>query len=458
MGLRVRLLRDGAQLLGTGGALRRALPLLGDAFFVMYGDSLPACAISAAVQRAFDGVEPARLDDGVPERRPARSQQRAVRSRPDRALRQAWHRRRDMRHIDYGLGVLSAGALSLHIRETSRSTSRGSTRICSRDGSWPASRSRDRFYEIGSPEGCSRPRRLPRRETPIVINDAHRSAYLQEVAEIVAEPRSPRRSSAWLRTLAAIREPRRPAVLPRRRRQRRELLARGQRFPQARGIRGLCADRQRVGADRPHQRRGLGDGVRRVAEGQPPAPDGRACSFSRSAAATSSGTSARTWSRPCSTRRGRRHHRRHRRPRRRLHGAGGRRRASSFPTVNPETRDAAHRGLPGGLWHLLVSHPRSSRRRRNGNREPVRHARGVPRSRRRDQSARSSAGPCRTRPRLGRRRSRSCRASRRRWPAARAPASDWSSSPTSRTWRAGTQTREVVEAINARLLDTAAAR
>src|SRR5262249_57811509 len=30
---------DGPRLLGTGGALRRALPLLGDVFWVLYGDS-----------------------------------------------------------------------------------------------------------------------------------------------------------------------------------------------------------------------------------------------------------------------------------------------------------------------------------------------------------------------------------------------------------------------------------
>jgi NDP-sugar pyrophosphorylase family protein len=30
---------DGPQLLGTGGAIKRALPLLGDEFFVLYGDS-----------------------------------------------------------------------------------------------------------------------------------------------------------------------------------------------------------------------------------------------------------------------------------------------------------------------------------------------------------------------------------------------------------------------------------
>jgi NDP-sugar pyrophosphorylase family protein len=38
-GMEVRYSYDGERLLGTGGALRRALPLLGDVFWVMYGDS-----------------------------------------------------------------------------------------------------------------------------------------------------------------------------------------------------------------------------------------------------------------------------------------------------------------------------------------------------------------------------------------------------------------------------------
>ena len=38
---------DGPQLLGTAGALRKALPLLGDAFFVIYGDSYLPCDFRA---------------------------------------------------------------------------------------------------------------------------------------------------------------------------------------------------------------------------------------------------------------------------------------------------------------------------------------------------------------------------------------------------------------------------
>src|SRR5262245_54829840 len=40
---RVEYVFDGARPLGTGGAIRRALPALGDVFFAMYGDSYLDC-------------------------------------------------------------------------------------------------------------------------------------------------------------------------------------------------------------------------------------------------------------------------------------------------------------------------------------------------------------------------------------------------------------------------------
>lgn len=38
-GLSVKFSVDGGKLLGTGGAIKKALPLLGDIFFIMYGDT-----------------------------------------------------------------------------------------------------------------------------------------------------------------------------------------------------------------------------------------------------------------------------------------------------------------------------------------------------------------------------------------------------------------------------------
>src|SRR2546426_2314152 len=51
-GLRVEFVFDGPRLLGTAGALKRALPALGQAFFVLYGDSYLPCDYRA-VQAAF---------------------------------------------------------------------------------------------------------------------------------------------------------------------------------------------------------------------------------------------------------------------------------------------------------------------------------------------------------------------------------------------------------------------
>ena len=51
-GVTVRYSFDGAALLGTGGALKRALPMLGAAFFVLYGDSYLRCSF-AAVQKVL---------------------------------------------------------------------------------------------------------------------------------------------------------------------------------------------------------------------------------------------------------------------------------------------------------------------------------------------------------------------------------------------------------------------
>jgi NDP-sugar pyrophosphorylase family protein len=53
-GLDIEILHDGEALLGTGGAVRRALPLLGEAFWVTYGDTFLQVPM-AEVEEAFRG-------------------------------------------------------------------------------------------------------------------------------------------------------------------------------------------------------------------------------------------------------------------------------------------------------------------------------------------------------------------------------------------------------------------
>jgi MurNAc alpha-1-phosphate uridylyltransferase len=51
-GMEVHYAFDGPQLLGTAGALKKALPLLGEHFFVLYGDSYLTCDF-LSVQNAY---------------------------------------------------------------------------------------------------------------------------------------------------------------------------------------------------------------------------------------------------------------------------------------------------------------------------------------------------------------------------------------------------------------------
>jgi NDP-sugar pyrophosphorylase family protein len=58
-GIRVEYASDGPQLLGTGGAIRHALPLLGPIFWVLYGDSYLDFDYRAVLEHFLDRTEPA---------------------------------------------------------------------------------------------------------------------------------------------------------------------------------------------------------------------------------------------------------------------------------------------------------------------------------------------------------------------------------------------------------------
>ena len=315
------------------------------------------------------------------------------------ALRQDATATPDMRHIDYGLGVLPPVGASRRIRPDAPFD------LAAVYQDLLAARPAGRLRGAGPVLRDRIARRARRHATRYLARErTHASMTYTRTASrrSRADHRSsstPARSSAWSTLLADVRAARRPAVLPRRRRQRRQLLARGQRLPQDRRLRGLRADRQRLGADRAHQRRGLGDGLRRRGcKGSRLRREGRASSCSRSAAATSRRTSARTSSRALRVRQGgRRDDRRHRRPRRRLHGAGRRRLRDR---ADRESRDTSRRTpRRSRRWSGTCSCriPALKARADQVGIDAVSRARGLPRPRRRAQSAPSSATASRIR-------------------------------------------------------------
>jgi MurNAc alpha-1-phosphate uridylyltransferase len=163
-GVRLRYVFDGPVPLGTGGAIRRALPQIGDPFFVLYGDSYLECDYEAIAQTFLTAREQGlmtvcRNDDRWDRSNVLFEHGRVVQY--DKVAPSTV-----MRHIDYGLGVFRHAAFA----------------------NWPDGQVFDlaavyqgllagndlagvevptRFYEIGSPQGLEEARAyLSGKESP----------------------------------------------------------------------------------------------------------------------------------------------------------------------------------------------------------------------------------------------------------------------------------------------------
>jgi NDP-sugar pyrophosphorylase family protein len=155
LGLQVDYSFDGPVLLGTAGAIRNALPKLGDPFFVMYGDSYLPCDY-AAIVRNFESTgvlammtvfrnegkwdtsnvefEAGELDAGTI----------LAYSKTNRTPR--------MHYIDYGLGVFRAAAFHGLPSGEACDLHELYADLLQRK-QLAAFEVRERFYEIGSPAG-----------------------------------------------------------------------------------------------------------------------------------------------------------------------------------------------------------------------------------------------------------------------------------------------------------------
>jgi N-acetyl-alpha-D-muramate 1-phosphate uridylyltransferase len=149
-GLDVDYSFDGPTLLGTGGALQRAQHLLGDDFFVLYGDSFLPCDFRAVEACYVGGGKPALMTV-------LRNENQWDKSNVlyhDGHLVEYNKRapRPEMRHIDYGLGVLSRHALASY--PTGQAFDLADVyHALSLAGLLAGFEVRERFYEIGSHQG-----------------------------------------------------------------------------------------------------------------------------------------------------------------------------------------------------------------------------------------------------------------------------------------------------------------
>ena len=148
--LRIEYSFDGPRLLGTGGALKRALPLLGRRFFVLYGDSyLPIDYRKAAF--AFAAGDKAGLMTVY--KNEGRWDASNVQFEAGQILRYDKSRRiPEMHHIDYGLGVLPAESLASWPDKEPFDLADVYRRLLS-ENQLSGYEVTERFYEIGSAQG-----------------------------------------------------------------------------------------------------------------------------------------------------------------------------------------------------------------------------------------------------------------------------------------------------------------
>jgi NDP-sugar pyrophosphorylase family protein len=143
---------DGPALLGTGGALRKALPLLGNRFFVLYGDSYLPIDYAAPARVFITSGKPGLItvfrnegrwdtsnvwfDDGV-----IKSYDKMQRTQ-------------EMHYIDYGLGLLDSGALSAWPTDRAFDLAEVYKDLILK-GDLAGFEVSQRFYEIGSSKGLA---------------------------------------------------------------------------------------------------------------------------------------------------------------------------------------------------------------------------------------------------------------------------------------------------------------
>ena len=150
LGITIDYSFDGPTLLGTAGAIRRALPLLPTPFFVLYGDSYLPCdyrGIEAAFrQSGRSGLMTVYRNDGLYDRSNVEYINGQILKYDKRDRTAAMH------HIDYGLGAFRPEAFAaLPPNEPCDLAAVYQSLLAT--GNLAAFEVRERFYEIGSPEG-----------------------------------------------------------------------------------------------------------------------------------------------------------------------------------------------------------------------------------------------------------------------------------------------------------------
>jgi len=143
---------DGPKLLGTGGAIKRALPLLGDEFFVLYGDSyLPADyrAVAEFFHRSGKlGCMTVYRNEGKFDT------SNVVFHEGEIAVYDKKLKSPEMRHIDYGLSLFQAKVFTAWPADRPFDLAEVMGQLV-REKQLAGYEVPERFFEMGSPAGLA---------------------------------------------------------------------------------------------------------------------------------------------------------------------------------------------------------------------------------------------------------------------------------------------------------------
>ena len=161
-GVKIEYAFDGPKLLGTGGALLAALPKLGDAFYVLYGDSYLPIDYRAVgdffLRTGQLGLMTVHENHGRYDTSNVWFEDGKIKVYDKK------NRLPGMHHIDYGLGVFRAAAFDGFPRDAVVDLAAVQTQLCQRH-QLAGYEIQQRFYEIGSLEGLAELSQLLCRET-----------------------------------------------------------------------------------------------------------------------------------------------------------------------------------------------------------------------------------------------------------------------------------------------------
>jgi NDP-sugar pyrophosphorylase family protein len=143
---------DGPKLLGTGGAIKRALPLLGKEFFVLYGDSYLPVDYRAVAEFFRRSGKPGCMT--VYRNEGKYDTSNVVFGDGEIIVYDKKAKSPEMRHIDYGLSLFQSSVFEAYAADRVFDLAEVMGKLV-REKQLAGYEVRERFYEIGSPAGLA---------------------------------------------------------------------------------------------------------------------------------------------------------------------------------------------------------------------------------------------------------------------------------------------------------------